>query len=227
MNLPEPYWQDKARGLRIFLGDCRNLLPCFADGEFASVICDPPYGIGKKEYLDVPPDSAILKECLRVSGGTVVMWGGAPVRSQLCFLGLEPPPDRTLVWAPAFSLAGTTSNGIVWKWHPVYCWRLPRNNSEIDVDVMRDSCDGFRKGFSHCSARPERIMLRLLRAFGGTSVLDPYLGSGTTLAACAKLGIPGTGIERELKYVEMAKARLSEDMTYGEANLFNREQEAP
>lgn len=50
-------------------------------------------------------------------------------------------------------------------------------------------------------------------------------GSGTTLAACAKLGIPGTGIELELKYVEMAAARLSEDLSYGEPNLFNRELE--
>ena len=63
----------------------------------------------------------------------------------------------------------------------------------------------------------------LCRAFSGTSVLDPYLGSGTTLAACAKLGIQGTGIEIEEKYCEMAAARLSDDVSYGKPNLFNLE----
>ena len=114
----------------------------------------------------------------------------------------------------------------MWKWHPIFCWRLPHNNAEINVDVLRDSCDGFRKGFSHSPAKPERVMRRLIRAFGGASVLDPYLGSGTTLAACAKLGLPGTGIELEERYCEMAAARLSEDVTYGETNLFNLMEEA-
>jgi len=35
---PEPYWSDPKRGLRLFHGDCRDILPCFADGEFGSVI---------------------------------------------------------------------------------------------------------------------------------------------------------------------------------------------
>ena len=221
-----PYWRDEQRDLTIYHGDCREVMAGFGDGEFDSVITDPPYGVGKKEHLDVPPDNAILAECLRVATGTVLMWSGAPLRSLGHYANLEPEPNRVLTWTPSFSLAGTTSNGIVWKWHPIFCWRLPPSNSEIKVDVLRDSCDGFRKGFLHVSAKPERVMVRLCRAFGGSSVLDPYLGSGTTLAACASLGIRGVGIELEEKYCEMAAARLSGDVTYGEElTLFNQDAE--
>ena len=79
---PQPYWQDEERGLTIYHGDCREVLPTFADGEFGSVVTDSPYGV-LKEPWDIPPDSEILAECLRVATGTVLMFGAAP-RNGLC-----------------------------------------------------------------------------------------------------------------------------------------------
>jgi len=62
----------------------------------------------------------------------------------------------------------------------------------------------------HPTQKPEWLMERLLRRHvppGGT-VLDPFLGSGTTLAVAARLGMNGIGIEREERYIAIAEARV-------------------
>ena len=43
----------------------------------------------------------------------------------------------------------------------------------------------------------------------GAVVLDPFLGSGTTLLACQRLNRNGIGIEREEDYIKIAQARLN------------------
>ena len=50
------------------------------------------------------------------------------------------------------------------------------------------------------------------------TVLDPYMGSGTTFVACAKLGRRGIGIEIEPKYFDIAVRRVEE--AYRQADLF-------
>lgn len=70
---------------------------------------------------------------------------------------------------------------------------------------------GRKKGNTHVSVKPVALMewlLRLLVPAGGT-VLDPLVGSGTTLVAAARLGVRAIGIEREAEYVEIARARLA------------------
>jgi DNA modification methylase len=44
------------------------------------------------------------------------------------------------------------------------------------------------------------------------TILDPFLGSGTTLIACAKLGLAGIGIERDPTYFDLACRRIEEAM---------------
>jgi DNA modification methylase len=52
-----------------------------------------------------------------------------------------------------------------------------------------------------------RHLVRLVTPNGGT-VLDPFLGSGTTALAASEEGFRCIGIERELEYLEIAKGRL-------------------
>lgn len=54
--------------------------------------------------------------------------------------------------------------------------------------------------------------------FAGSSVVDPFAGSGMTLLQCKKLGIPVTGIEIEERYCEIAAKRLEQEVfAFGEA----------
>jgi len=223
--LPEPYWQDEARGLRLFHGDCRAILPCFADGEFGSVVTDPPYGVGIADW-DIPPDSAILQECLRVATGTVVMFGRTVDEALKAFCHLTPEADRLMVWAADAAVARYRPAGIYTNFQAIWVWRPPKKADGIASDVLRHRTrpikNGGRSPWLHKCWKPESLMADLCIAFGGTSVLDPYCGSGTTLAACAKLGLPCAGVELEEKYCAMTVARLTEDLTYGEPNLFNQ-----
>jgi len=223
--MPEAYWEDEKRGLTIYHGDCRAILPTFADGEFGSVVTDPPYGIGFADW-DIPPDSAILQECLRVAEGSVVMFGGAKPESLAVFLGLSPRPDRMMVWNCSNSASGWP--GIVYALHPLWVWRVPRPVPwGIMHDVITESVTpgelAAHKAVGHPTWKPVRLMEPLVRVFGGRSTLDPYMGSGTTLVAAAKLGIPACGVEREEKYCRMAVCRLEGGFMADEpAHLFNQ-----
>lgn len=66
-----------------------------------------------------------------------------------------------------------------------------------------------KNGRVHPTEKPVGLMLKLLQKTAG-SVLDPFMGSGTTGVACAKLGRSFTGIEAERKFFDIACARIEE-----------------
>lgn len=59
--------------------------------------------------------------------------------------------------------------------------------------------------------RISRGKFKLITPKGGL-VLDPFIGSGTTGVACAKLGFNFVGIERDAEYIKIAEARIKEYM---------------
>lgn len=64
----------------------------------------------------------------------------------------------------------------------------------------------------HPCARRLQHVRWLVNWFGGASVLDPFLGSGTTAIACKELGVKCVGIEIEERYCEIAAKRLSQQV---------------
>lgn len=80
------------------------------------------------------------------------------------------------------------------------------------------------------AAFPEEIPYRLIKLFSyvGETVLDPFMGSGTTNRVSAKLGRNSVGYEIDLELLEVVKAKmgLSEDLLFGvdyEAEIIVRE----
>lgn len=84
--------------------------------------------------------------------------------------------------------------------HAVWSYPIVLNRSHSDPRL-------------HTTQKPEPLMLELVRLFtdGGDTVLDPFMGSGTTLAAAKRLGRKAIGIELEEKYCEIAAKRLQQE----------------
>jgi site-specific DNA-methyltransferase (adenine-specific) len=68
-----------------------------------------------------------------------------------------------------------------------------------------------RQRLHPCPRRIQHVQW-LCKWFGGASIIDPFLGSGTTLLAAKNLGITATGIEIQEKYCEIAAKRLSQEV---------------
>jgi DNA modification methylase len=197
---------------RLILGDCRDHFD-FPDA-LTAVVTDPPYGIGaaKKnahssirdndawanaEWDDGRPPASIFQKMLLAS--EVAIWGGN------YFADLLPASSGWLAWVKpqadtGFSLADME-----------LCWtnlgfaartkRLPR-----------------RDGNDHPTQKPVSVMAWTLQFISARSVVDPFMGSGTTGVACVNDGRAFTGIEAEARYFDIACRRIEE--AYKQPRLF-------
>lgn len=78
-------------------------------------------------------------------------------------------------------------------------------------DIPEDLIGYFEEArSSHPTCKPVRLMAYLIQFLTrpGATVLDPFLGSGTTLCAAAQTGREGIGIDLSAEYLEIAKARV-------------------
>lgn len=196
---------------KVYAGDCLDLLRSMPDGCVDAVVTDPPYGVGQVYAEGSPTDDEYpvdaLRECLRVASGTVIAFGAAPPRLLSAAMSLQ--PDRLLVWAPSFTLSKTSSNGMFWRWHPIWCWRLPKKQGAAYSDILTDPQDGHN-WWVHPGTKPDAIMSRLVSMAEGM-ILDPFLGSGTTAVVCERLGRRWIGAEINPEYAALAERRIARE----------------
>lgn len=201
-----PYYEQD--GIVIYHGDCLSVLPSL--GRFDLLLTDPPYGIGR--------------DGSKPSTGT---HGG---RKAYDFLGwdAERPPrwvlemvlskaDKHIVWGGNYFVDALSAN---MKW---LVWDKGQRIDQSDGELAWTSLDGAlrictlnraelqRDGAVHPTQKPESLMRWCLsQAEPVTSVLDPFMGSGTTLVVAKRLGKKAVGIEREERYCKEAIRRLAQ-----------------
>jgi DNA modification methylase len=192
----------------LYLGDCLKVMPAL--GKVDAVVTDPPYGInvgamsmgaGKKatafnafDWDCSVPDVSTLTEY------PAIIWGGN-------YFGL-PASSRWLSWdkmqsfsGAEFELAWTNIGG------PHRVFRMSRIEAYGNIDKQ------------HPTQKPVALMEWCLCFLpDAKTILDPFMGSGTTLVACAKLGRKGIGIELDPDYFEIACKRVQ--AAYDQPDLF-------
>ena len=215
---------------RLILGDCLEVMPLL--GEFDAVVTDPPYGIGydkqaaagsgKKSGNGFANKSIyILKDWDSVAPQSAVDLAISIAENSIIFGGnyFDLPPSKCwLVWDKEIN--GNFADCEL-------CW----TNIDKPARLIRHMWNGgIRKGQEarngHPTQKPFDVMKWCLGHVGkAETILDPFMGSGTTLVACAKLGRKGTGIELDPEYFEIACKRVEE--AYRQGDMFTPAPEKP
>jgi hypothetical protein len=210
-----PYYQDDA--VTIYHGDSRDVLPSIS-GDV--VITDPPYANGTEYDGSFDDDSEYLTSVV-VGGVIPLARASAPltmvtpgVRSMFAY----PEPTWTLAWVNAAS-SGRGPWGFS-TWQPVLAYgpdpylaggRGCRPDSLV-VTTGGGSLVQQLAAVDHPCPKPERFIKWLLeRSTVSTSVvIDPFMGSGTTLRAAKDHGHKAIGIELSERYCEIAAKRMAQ-----------------
>lgn len=172
----------------LYLGDCREVLPLDAD----VVVTDPPY-LGYEYPWPVPEiDKLALPSCRGFYFWPTI--GDFPLKHSAIHLWSKCNVNigKQERYEVIYEVNGN-SGGRVFR-HGVI-------NSDMNAQLNGDQF------FKHPTQKPIRLMERIVELVKGT-VLDPFMGSGTTGVACARLGRPFVGIEQDADYFEIACSRI-------------------
>lgn len=219
----QPYYQDE--WVTIYHGDCRAVLPRdFGTANLADVlITDPPYGIAYRQgrrvngrapgwtsrWTDVPiagdSDTSLRDWVLSEWLGPALVFGTWKM----------PMPEdvrEVLVWDKVVS-TGMGALDIPWRpsWEAIYVI-----GGEFTGDrshgVLRYSLPTLAPERAwHPTPKPVDLMRHLVGKTLGT-VLDPFMGSGSTLRAAKDLGRRAIGVEIEERYCEVAARRMGQEV---------------
>jgi len=194
---------------RLILGDCLDILPTL--GKVDAVVTDPPYGIGmdggkvgraeydKMEWDSKPANVGFILE----REWPAIIWGGNYF--------VLPPESKWLVWdkrndQTTFAdceMAWTNLGGAVRQFR--WMWSGPYQQK--------------REERFHPTQKPLALMEWCISHIpNAQTILDPFMGSGTTGVACARMGRSFIGVEREPTYFDIACRRI--EAAYKQGDMF-------
>jgi DNA modification methylase len=178
-------------------------MPKMADKSFDIVFTSPPF-----KEKDVPMDywtfyDLFFKEAMRLASKAAIIIHSATKLNKLI---TKYPPKRTMIWGKGFSQ-------MAWRFNPILVYQISdkyKVNKHIWTDTIGvPSLCGSNK--AHVYQDPLLLYETILKMFKGCqSVLDPFMGSGTTGAACLGLGLDFTGIENDESYFTVATHKLDD-----------------
>src|SRR5262245_21968330 len=207
----KPYYQDG--WATIYHGDCREILPHVEPVDL--VLTDPPYGVGVNyaSYADTQEAlESIISDCYKPMRKLAPRLALTPGIKNI---SLWPRPDWVLCWA--ISGAGSVGPWGFSCWQPIFVYGPDpylEQGKGCRPDLLYLNEQSERNG--HPCPKPLKVWKRLLqRCTLANSVLDPFMGSGTTLRAAKDIGIKSIGIEIEEKYCEIAVKRLRQESLLG------------
>jgi len=203
----------------LYLGSCEEILPNIEVVD--ALVCDPPYGINKDgqrritgghggrkahEFLgwDGERPADYVFEMLLAAARTHIIWGGN------YFADLLPPTMKWLVWDKGQRI-NQSDGELAWT-SMQSALRICTMNR---VELLKDGAD-------HPTQKPVRLMSWCLDLIpSAKSVIDPYMGSGTTGVACMQQRRQFIGIERDPAYFATACRRI--EQAYKQRPLFEAE----
>lgn len=221
----------------LYLGDCREILPVLMTRDMATwpeeirrahgsgpiqridaVVTDPPYGIDFCSGWNGAFQGRISGDTTTAARDFVVDWlGSLPALIFGSWRVAKAKGTRAvLIWEKGEHV-GMGDLALPWK----------PNHEEIHV--LGSGFSGFRssgvlhhnaiahtialqQGRHHPTEKPLSLMVNLIERCPRGTILDPFMGSGTTGVACVQLGRKFIGIEIEPKYFDIACRRIADEL---------------
>jgi DNA modification methylase len=202
----------------LYLGDCLEVMPLL--GKVDAVVTDPPYGINRSGQVETFPKKRKHKRkfhkdnswdierpkeevfsMIREISSTQIIWGGN------YFADILPATMGWLYWDKGQKGLTMSDGELAW--------------TSMQKALRSIVCNrGALVGSQHPTQKPLKVMQWCLQQLPKETVtiLDPFMGSGTTLVACAKMGRKGIGIELDEDYFNIACKRVKE--AYKSPDLF-------
>jgi len=211
-----PYYQDSS--VTIYHGDCREILPQLEPVDL--VLTDPPYGIemdkgfegfegfggfgepiARRHYADCWDKERPTKETfdlmLKLTERAIIFGGNY-------FSDYLPVGKHWIVWDKLNTMPSFGDCELIWT--------NVHRNSVKKIIREYNGLLGKESVRYHPTQKPLDLIKNLIAEYGGQTILDPFMGSGTTLRAAKDLGRKAIGIEIEEKYCEIAAKRMRQEI---------------
>lgn len=203
-----PYFQNES--CVIYHGNCREILPYLQNVDV--VLSDPPYGMNfqsnhrAKKHKKIANDDQLPLDLIYLAMSKAdraayffCRWDNLPQM---------PPPTSVIAWVKNNWSMGDLQHEHGRQWEA--CCFYPKAGHEF-VKRIPDVIQCARtENHAHPTEKPTQLLTTILKANVCETVLDPFMGSGTTLRAAMDLGKRCVGIEIDEKYCEAAVKRLAQ-----------------
>ncbi len=204
--------------MKIIHGDCLEIMRTMEDDQYDWVITDPPYGInadkgigGGSERGEVKkfeggwdsktPDKEVFDEMMRVSKNQIIFGGNY-------FTDKLPPSSGWIIWDKRCGKMPerTFADGEM-AWTSL---KKPMRIFRFVWDGMIQSNMKFKEKRVHPTQKPLEVMKWIIEKYtqSDETILDPFLGSGSTIIAAESLDRKCDGIEISKEFCDIAKERL-------------------
>ena len=222
--MTDPTWS--AGDVSLWRGDCLEVMRGMEAGSVDAVITDPPYFLPQQSYVgkrgegyhkrhlgDMSVFDTYFKvffvEVDRILKDTGTSYVFCDAKSYPFFFRSMYPHFkhvRLLIWDKVVSY-----NGYTWRHqHELIAWGERENAERVptgDGDIL--SCRGvLQKDRQHPAEKPDLLIRRLIEKHDHDTILDPFMGSGTTGVACHQTGRNFIGIEIDETYFKIAEQRI-------------------
>lgn len=217
----KPYFQDDLT--TIYHGDCRSLVSSLPVG---LTVTDPPYNVGYhyKTYADNLTVADYQSLLLATCPPPCVLVHYA---EDLCALSwtLEDIPNRIVAWVYPSNTARQWRGIAWWGCGPDFSKDTQPYRNLNDKRIQERMANGksariydwweinqvknvSAEKTEHPCQIPEAVMTRIIKITDGDLIIDPFMGSGTTLIAARRLSRKSIGIDIDESYCELAAKRI-------------------
>ena len=197
----------------LYLGDCLEVMKSIPDKSVDAVITDPPYGIGIAKWDKIDYYEFLFTESQRVLRDGCYAFIFSTKKN------LKRPSFRHDIFAVVKNFAQYRKHlGLIDAWYPIIYFvtgkprklEQKRNWFLLNTANTSRNSDNPKSDNEHETPKNIELIMHLAKSYSakGDTILDPFMGSGTTGVACVQTGRNFIGIEIDPGYFKIAEKRI-------------------